>query len=593
MALNNVQMCQVYKDHALEALYKFSDIREQKLHEDIREQLSSFFTAKPIKDLLVYVSKYDPFTNEAHETYANNIDLLSALKHLKYFYNLPVSQVLDGFTVFYVCKPVIAAWLMSLRNSVSNDEFLSKKKTYELFEELSITDYDSHVEEMEKVDPHCVYPTNIYRRGAGHVVYSKDYTTFESTMTLTLTSTTKIRRNVLEVSEPTLSSIYKPLGRCLAIVDDKVDSIYGLDIKNYFDAHDVKLTKMVYSGNEVDKNIKNVEKILIDLKQSGVARNEPVLIVGGGVIADIGGFACALYHRSTPYVMLCTSVVTGIDAGPSPRKCCDAFGFKNLYGAYHPPVMTITDRFFFKTLPHGWLRHGIAEIIKMASVKDKTLFELLEIAGRKLITTKFGTDDSIETFDGDFEDLCDRIIGRALAGYIETEHKNIWETHQCRPHAFGHTWSPGYELPAGMLHGHAAATEMGYGAYLSLTKKWINNETFHRLLKLMSCMELSLWHPIMSDIDMLYTGQKKVTAKRGGRLCAPVPKEYLGNWGYINDVSYSFLGKTLLEYKEVCEQYPRNGLGVDVHCKDVGVDDPSVDATEHVRNEMKLDQARN
>lgn len=100
----------------------------------------------------------------------------------------------------------------------------------------------------------------------------------------------------------------------------------------------------MYSGNEIDKEMENVEKILVDLKRTGVSRNEPVLIIGGGVIADIGGFACGLYHRSTPYVMLGTSIVSGIDAGPSPRTCCDGFGFKNLYGAYHPPILTITDR---------------------------------------------------------------------------------------------------------------------------------------------------------------------------------------------------------------------------------------------------------
>ncbi len=32
-------------------------------------------------------------------------------------------------------------------------------------------------------------------------------------------------------------------------------------------------------------------------------RNEPVLVVGGGVIADIAGFALALFHRNTPYVV--------------------------------------------------------------------------------------------------------------------------------------------------------------------------------------------------------------------------------------------------------------------------------------------------
>ena len=47
-----------------------------------------------------------------------------------------------------------------------------------------------------------------------------------------------------------------------------------------------------------------------------------VLVIGGGVIGDIGAFAASIYHRSTPYIMLSTSVVSAIDSGPSPRSCC-------------------------------------------------------------------------------------------------------------------------------------------------------------------------------------------------------------------------------------------------------------------------------
>ena len=35
---------------------------------------------------------------------------------------------------------------------------------------------------------------------------------------------------------------------------------------------------------EVDKHIKNVEKIVEDFRKLGVNRNEPILIIGGGVI---------------------------------------------------------------------------------------------------------------------------------------------------------------------------------------------------------------------------------------------------------------------------------------------------------------------
>jgi 3-dehydroquinate synthase len=301
------------------------------------------------------------------------------------------------------------------------------------------------------------------------------------------------------------------------------------------------------------------------------------LIVGGGVLADIGGFACALYHRNTPYVMLCTSIVSGIDAGPSPRTCCDGFGYKNLYGAYHPPILTLTDRSFWATLRKGWVRHGIAEIIKMAVVDSLRLFELLEKAGPKLVDTQFGTSpESLE--DDEFQKLCDEIVGLAMLGYVRSEYGNLWETHQCRPHAYGHTWSPGYELPAGMLHGHAVATCMGFAAYLSCRKmEWISEAQMMRILNVISTMELALWHPIMDDHEIVYASQKKMTDKRGGNLAATVPKGTIGECGYINDVDESELSFRLDEYKALIERhFPGvRGSGVEVQCVDVGLQDPS------------------
>lgn len=176
---------------------------------------------------------------------------------------------------------------------------------------------------------------------------TSDSQTIEAVMSTTLTTTIKITREILNPKNKILAEVYKPLGRCVAIIDDKVESLFGKKLQEYFDAYGLPLIKLIHPGNEINKDIKNVEEILVGMKNHGVARNEPVLIVGGGVIADIGGFACALYHRNTPYVMLCTSIVTGIDAGPSPRTCCDGHGFKNLYGAYHPPILTLTDRYFW------------------------------------------------------------------------------------------------------------------------------------------------------------------------------------------------------------------------------------------------------
>ena len=64
--------------------------------------------------------------------------------------------------------------------------------------------------------------------------------------------------------------------------------------------------------------------------------------------------------------------------------------------------------------------------------------------GIQLITNQFGTMG--EDTDPEFTRKCNLIITKAMEGYLQSEYGNLWETHQCRPHAFGHTWSPGYEL---------------------------------------------------------------------------------------------------------------------------------------------------
>ena len=434
--------------------------------------------------------------------------------------------------------------------------------------------YTSFAARLEHDLPQAIYPTSNYRESGGSVASTADDQTIEAVMRVSTFSTIKIVDRAIDVEQTTLRDIYKSLGRCVCLIDENVEALYGDRIESYFEHHAIPLYKRVFRANEADKSIQTVERMLGAFKALEVSRNEPVLIVGGGVLADTGGLACALYGRNTPYVMLATSIVTGIDAGPSPRTCCDGFGYKNLFGAYHPPVVSITDRFFFTTLHDGWLRHGIAEIIKMGVVRDAGLFANLEAAKGRLIETRFGTtncdtDDSIAR-------LSQTILGGALRSYVAAEYDNLYETHQCRPHAYGHTWSPGFEIEAGLLHGHAVAICMGFGAYLSQRLGWISEGSFHRILDLMDGYGLSLWHDIMDRKETIWKSQQAVVQKRGQNLVAPLPKGAIGQCGYLNELSRTDLFTALDEYKAICAGYSRKGVGIDAHCHDVGLEHPAI-----------------
>ena len=537
------------------------------LDSEALESLIHYFVELPI-----YASKLaDDFKN------ANALDGLPAMRALRTSLSLSLGQFLQHLTTLIRSVNLEAAESWQTLSDRVLDSNLSEQKMIELLRSGALgTSYQDLAIKLVSQQPHAIYPTSPFRESGGNVVSSANFRHVEASMSLKTYTSIRIEEGVLKTNNRTLREVYKPLGRCVALVDQNVEEHFGQQIDAYFSHHGIVLEKLIYRAMEVDKGIGTVEKMLGDFKRLGVSRNEPVLIVGGGVLSDTGGLACSLYHRGTPYVMLSTSLVAGIDAGPSPRTCCDGFGYKNLFGAYHTPMLSITDRTMFRTLRPGWLRHGIAEIIKMAVVKDKDLFEDLEQGGQRLIQTRFGSLNADgETSSSEVDELSQRILGRAIKSYVEAEYGNLYETHQCRPHAFGHTWSPGFEIPAGLLHGHAVSVGMGFGSYQALRQGWISEDQFQRIARLISSFDLSLWHPILEERHLLWEAQLRMTEKRGGNLAAPLPKASIGQCGYLNEVSEADLLKSLSDYKLRCRDFARNGQGVEVHCKDVGLEDPA------------------
>lgn len=518
-------------------------------------------------DIDVYADTLSAF----HEGW-DRLEAVPSLRRLRTVMSMSLGEALTDLAIVLTAgNKELGSW-RKFGEQVAHSPFGAVKMSDFLLSSDSSGRIGDLLERLVEDNPHSRYPTSPYRESRGNVVSSADGERVEAVMTSRTFTTIKVTENVLDTDNPTLRDVYKNQNRCVALVDTNVETYFGVQLEAYFEACGIPLVKLVYRAMEVDKGIQTVERMLGDFKQLGVSRNEPILIAGGGVLCDTGGLACALYHRNTPYVMLSTSIVAGIDAGPSPRTCCDGFGYKNLFGSYHTPILSITDRSFFRTLKDGWVRHGIAEIIKMASVKDEELFQLLEQAGDRLIRTRFGTINCDD--DPEIRELSTQIIRSAIRSYVEAEYGNLYETHQCRPHAFGHTWSPGFEIPAGLLHGHAVTIGMGFGAYLSHRQGWISDTEMRRIFDLIHSFGLSLWHEVLEDKDILWAAQEKMTEKRGGNLAAPLPKGRIGACGYLNDLSREELFEAVDQYRTLVAIYPDHGRGVEPLCTDVGLEDP-------------------
>jgi 3-dehydroquinate synthase len=132
-------------------------------------------------------------------------------------------------------------------------------------------------------------------------------------------------------------------------------------------------------------------------------------------------------------------------------------------GAYHAPLHTFLDFSFLKTLPVGQVRNGFAELIKIATVGDKAVWDLLVKYGPKLVETGFGHKEGDDELKKAGQEICERGIETML----ELESPNLHELGLDRVIAYGHTWSPTLELTPTipLRHGHAITVRPSFSSY--------------------------------------------------------------------------------------------------------------------------------
>ena len=163
------------------------------------------------------------------------------------------------------------------------------------------------------------------------------------------------------------------------------------------------------------------------------------------------------------------------------------------------------------------------------TVKDLLLPELLEECGPTCSRTSSGTlEESVD--HPFFQGVGDLSVGKAMEGYARTEFGILWETHRCRPNAYGHTWSPGGELPSGMLPGHAVSTCMDYGTFLSWRESFINLEDVQRTLRLFPDCGCADWHRPTCRIGL----GRRAPGPAGPRPGVPTGTDRRAEWGWAD-----------------------------------------------------------
>jgi demethyl-4-deoxygadusol synthase len=359
------------------------------------------------------------------------------------------------------------------------------------------------------------------------------------------------------IGNPEIAEAYRPFGRCLMVVDQTVYSLYGEQMHAYFDYHGIELTIFPLTIRETAKTLRTAERIVDAFGEFGLVRTEPVLVVGGGLTTDVAGFACAVFRRGTNYIRVPTTLIGLIDASVAIKVAVNHGRSKNRLGAFHASQQVILDFSFLKTLPEREVRNGMAELIKISTVANSGVFELLEKYGPDLLATRFGHLDGTP----ELRDIAHRVTYDAIDTMLRLEVPNLHELELDRVIAYGHTWSPVLELvPATpFFHGQAISIDMAFSTTIAEQRGYISASDRDRVFWLMSRLGLALNSPYLTA-ELLGKATDSIVQTRDGLLRAAVPRP-IGTCSFVNDLSMGELEQALEVHREVCRGYPRGGNG--------------------------------
>ena len=248
-------------------------------------------------------------------------------------------------------------------------------------------------------------------------------------------------------------------GRTMAIVTDENVRPHAATVQASLAAAGVASETIVLPPGEGTKSWAQLSELCDRLLTLGVERGDHVVAIGGGVIGDLVGFACAILKRGCGFVQVPTSLLAQVDSSVGGKTAINTAAGKNLIGAFHQPALVLIDPTVLGTLPLREVRAGYAEVVKYGLIDDPAFFAWCEANGAALLA-------------GD-PAARHHAIDHAVAAKARIVAADEHETNGTRAllnlgHTFGHALEAEAGFDGSLIHGEAVAAgcalAFGYSA---------------------------------------------------------------------------------------------------------------------------------
>lgn len=122
---------------------------------------------------------------------------------------------------------------------------------------------------------------------------------------------------------------------------------------------------------EENKSYEKITPILLDLIQRNIKKNQKLIVIGGGIIQDIGCFIAHIYRRGLNWEFYPTTFLAQSDSCIGSKSSINIGTFKNQIGTFYPPNSVTIVCEFLNTLKQEDIYSGIGEVIKLAVIESE------------------------------------------------------------------------------------------------------------------------------------------------------------------------------------------------------------------------------
>lgn len=302
--------------------------------------------------------------------------------------------------------------------------------------------------------------------------------------------------------------------RVMVVSNPTVFGLYGARVLENLEGSGFSVSCHCIPDGEEYKSLATASGAYETMVSAGLDRESLVVSLGGGVVGDLAGFVAATYMRGIPFVQVPTTLLSQVDASVGGKVGVNLPSGKNLVGAFHQPLLVISDTEVLGTLERRDLVAGFAEVIKHAVLSDRDFFGYIEENRSKILALD--------------EESLSRVVGRCCgikAGVVAQDERERGVRALLN---YGHTVGHAVESLAGYgeyRHGEAVAIGMVCAARIARRLGRCGGEDTLRQLRLIEASGLPSTAPGLSAdaiIGMLARDKKvshgKVRFVLAGRI---------------------------------------------------------------------------